>query len=323
MSLVQPNQAESLAIDSLYSGRPIEQISSNDGETLTAYLRIAMEATLMQRSYAFRADELESFKKQDTSDVTEADRDIEQYVRDSLLTAFPAEGFNGEETETVAGSSGRTFVLDPVDGTTSFLYFEQRSGLSLAQIEGKNVPFGLVSHAVVGEIAYAIDNQRTRVIQLGMRKKDTQIRELPVQHNPNHKMTVITQVGKSSQNLRNTLVERWHQKEIGRPQQSFGSPAVAILDSVRGKTVAVLQWLGGGKDTDDFDFAAAFKLVKNAGGKVIITRSNKHGLRAEHTKELTNDALTTTIPNNGIILTGANNDYVDDMYRSLLPKHNN
>ena len=64
-------------------------------------------------------------------------------------------------------------------------------------------------------------------------------------------------------------------------------------------------------------------IMINAGGKVIITRSNKHGLRAEHTKELTNDALTTTIPNNGIILTGANNDYVDDMYRSLLPKHNN
>ena len=277
----------------------------------------------MQRSYAFRADIIEKMTKGDTSDVTEADIEIERFVRESLLNAFPNDGFHGEETERVHGVSGKEFVLDPVDGTTSFLYFEQRSGLTLAQIEGDDVPFGLVSHTVAGEIAYAIDEQRTRLIQLGMRKKDTQIRELPVEHNASHPMTVITQVGKSSNHLRDTLLKRWKSKDIGRPQQLFGSPAVAILDAAKGKTVAVLQWLGGGKDTDPYDFAAAFKITKNAGGSIMVSRVNKKGLRADFTKTLESDQLTTTVHNNGIILASGNPEYTQTTYEYLLPDDKN
>ncbi len=319
MTVVPPNADEARAIDDLYDAKPLSNEPVADEDKLYSYLRIAMEATLMQKSYAFRADGLEQGKKNDSSNVTEADTEIERYIRDSLLTAFPDDGFHGEETERVHGANGKEFVLDPVDGTTSLLYFEQRSGLSFAQVDGNSVPFGLVSHAVAGEIAYAIDNQRTRLIQLGIRKSETQIRELPVKLNPAHRMTVITQVGKSGNHLREKLLTKWHSKDIYRPQQLFGSPAVAILDATRGKTVAVLQWLGGGRPTDPYDFAAAFKVVKNAGGEIILSRANKHGLRREHTKILDSDQLTTAIPNNGVIVASGTPQFAKAAYSYLLP----
>ncbi len=59
--------------------------------------------------------------KQDHSPVTVADREAEQLLRSTLLAAFPGDGFLGEESGTLAGTSGFRWVIDPVDGTRNFV----------------------------------------------------------------------------------------------------------------------------------------------------------------------------------------------------------
>ena len=57
--------------------------------------------------------------------VTRADRESEQFIRDRLLAARPDDGFLGEETGAEGGStgtSGLTWVVDPIDGTVNYLY---------------------------------------------------------------------------------------------------------------------------------------------------------------------------------------------------------
>jgi len=53
--------------------------------------------------------------------VCEADLAAEQYVFKKLRAAFPDHGFIGEEGAAVAGSSGLTWVVDPLDGTSNFV----------------------------------------------------------------------------------------------------------------------------------------------------------------------------------------------------------
>jgi histidinol-phosphatase len=59
--------------------------------------------------------------KQDQSPVTVADREAEQLLRTKLLGRFPGDGFLGEESGDAPGSSGFRWVIDPVDGTRSFV----------------------------------------------------------------------------------------------------------------------------------------------------------------------------------------------------------
>jgi histidinol-phosphatase len=59
--------------------------------------------------------------KQDESPVTVADRETEAVLRTSLLQAFPQDGFLGEESGDVPGSSGFRWIIDPIDGTRSFV----------------------------------------------------------------------------------------------------------------------------------------------------------------------------------------------------------
>ncbi len=59
--------------------------------------------------------------KEDASPVTVADRAAEQLLRDKLLGAFPDDGFLGEEFGDKPGGSGFRWIVDPIDGTRSFV----------------------------------------------------------------------------------------------------------------------------------------------------------------------------------------------------------
>jgi histidinol-phosphatase len=59
--------------------------------------------------------------KQDHSPVTLADQGAEQLLRKTLLGKFPKDGFLGEESGETPGTSGYRWIIDPVDGTASFV----------------------------------------------------------------------------------------------------------------------------------------------------------------------------------------------------------
>ncbi len=59
--------------------------------------------------------------KSDQSPVTVADREGEQLLRSTLLGKFPHDGFLGEESGYVNGTSGFRWIIDPIDGTRNFV----------------------------------------------------------------------------------------------------------------------------------------------------------------------------------------------------------
>ena len=59
--------------------------------------------------------------KADDSPVTEVDRRCEALIRSELESAYPDDGFLGEESGEAAGHSGRTWIVDPLDGTRPYI----------------------------------------------------------------------------------------------------------------------------------------------------------------------------------------------------------
>lgn len=59
--------------------------------------------------------------KDDRSPVTVADRQAEEHLRGRITAAFPDDGILGEEFPERPGTSGFRWILDPIDGTKSFI----------------------------------------------------------------------------------------------------------------------------------------------------------------------------------------------------------
>ncbi|MGO4188715.1 inositol monophosphatase family protein [Pseudarthrobacter sp. TAF60_1] len=84
----------------------------------SALVREAGQLALLMRMAG-----LQSRQKTSVSDVvTAADHAAEAYVLEQLRRCRPEDGILGEEGASVAGTSGRTWVIDPVDGTYNFLH---------------------------------------------------------------------------------------------------------------------------------------------------------------------------------------------------------
>ncbi len=83
--------------------------------------QIAREAGLITLDY-FRRQDLVVERKGDDSPVTAADRAAEEHLRSRIAEHFHNDGILGEEFPERPGSSGFRWILDPIDGTKSFIH---------------------------------------------------------------------------------------------------------------------------------------------------------------------------------------------------------
>ncbi len=89
-------------------------------ETLEFAIALAREGGDFTLPYFYSPD-LQVDRKADNSHVTEADRGAEKLIRERIEDRFPDDGIVGEEWGVKEGTSGRTWFLDPVDGTEVFV----------------------------------------------------------------------------------------------------------------------------------------------------------------------------------------------------------
>ncbi len=88
---------------------------------LALAVEAAKEAGRITLDY-FRRDDLDVKLKCDNTPVTAADRRAEEFLRQRIAAAFPADGILGEELAEQPGTSGFRWILDPIDGTKSFIH---------------------------------------------------------------------------------------------------------------------------------------------------------------------------------------------------------
>lgn len=114
----------------------------NDDLRLAFELADAADAATLAR---FRARDLVVETKPDASPVTEVDRAVERAARARLADARPEDGFLGEESGVVAGSSGRRWIVDPVDGTRNYSRGIPVWATLVALETGGDIELGVVS----------------------------------------------------------------------------------------------------------------------------------------------------------------------------------
>lgn len=99
--------------------------------------------------------EVGTYRKANNTFVTEADYEAEKFLRRKIEERFPLDAVIGEEEGERAGSSGRRWVVDPIDGTYSFVHGVPFYGVLIGlEIEGEPA-LGVVNIPALGELVYA------------------------------------------------------------------------------------------------------------------------------------------------------------------------
>lgn len=93
--------------------------------------------------------------KPDSSPVTEADERAEEVIRATLQRHFPGYGFYGEETGQHAMGAESIWLVDPIDGTKSFVREQPFFSTQIALLRAGELVLGVSLASVYGELAWA------------------------------------------------------------------------------------------------------------------------------------------------------------------------
>jgi len=96
--------------------------------------------------------------KSDLSPVTIADKKAEEVMRELIMKEFPSHGIIGEEFGNYNPEAEYVWVLDPIDGTKSFISGALSFGTLIALLHNGKPIIGVINHPILNEFLYG-DNQ--------------------------------------------------------------------------------------------------------------------------------------------------------------------
>ena len=217
--------------------------------------------------------------KNNTSDlVTIYDREIEDMVRDEVLTKFPHFEFWGEEThkahETMCDAP--TFVVDPIDGTINFTHGNPNFCISMALVVDKVPVVGVVYNPARGDLYTGISGQGSYYTKhFDLPEKYQKRQQLPLRHAPMMDMPnclLVVEWGNERKGANWVCRTSTHNKlltdmtEGGAMCKTIRSNGSAALDFCYvAQGIMDAFWEGG---VNSWDVAAGWCILKEAGGIV-------------------------------------------------------
>jgi histidinol phosphatase-like enzyme (inositol monophosphatase family) len=123
---------------------------SSSPEDLLGIAHSLADAAAAESLALFRT-QLEIITKADDSPVTRADRAAETAMRDILGAALPIDGIYGEEHGLERIDAARIWVLDPIDGTRSFITGSPLWGTLIGVLEDGRITLGMIDMPVLRE----------------------------------------------------------------------------------------------------------------------------------------------------------------------------
>jgi len=153
-----------------FSDVPADQLARR----LADARRFAVEAGQITLEYFGRSD-LVVDRKADDSPVTAADRQAEAHLRRQIAQAWPEDAVFGEEMAEQPGKSPFRWIIDPIDGTKSFIHGVPLYG-TLVALEREGEPLlGVIHIPALGETVYAARGQGAWYQQAGQPPKPARV----------------------------------------------------------------------------------------------------------------------------------------------------
>jgi myo-inositol-1(or 4)-monophosphatase len=238
--------------------------------------RAARAAGDVLMSYYGRAPEGLGSKSSDTDLVSDADREAERVVRELLAVERPEDGLVAEEGSHSQASSGRRWIVDPLDGTVNFIYGFPAWAVSVALDDGEGVAVGVV-HSPVHRETFCGERGGGAVVAANGERRRLRV------SNCDELGRAMVATGFSYEAPRRAEQAKVIRELLPRARDIRRAGAAA-LD---------LSWLAAGRvdayyerGLNPWDWAAGRLLVEEAGGSLASLDGDWPGLAAAATPEL-------------------------------------
>ena len=239
--------------------------------------RAARAAGEVLMSYYGRAAEGLASKTSPTDPVSDADREAERTIRELLLGEHPDDGILGEEGSRSSSASGRTWIVDPLDGTVNFLYGLRAWAVSIALEDQDGLAAGVVFNPVSGECFTA---ERGRGAAMSGRPIHvTDCRSLD-------RAMVATGFSYEADRRREQAQLLVELLPRIRDLRRAGAAALDLAFVAAGRVDAFYE-----RGLKAWDEAAGRRLVAEAGGVTADLEGEPHGVVAAATPELLDELL--------------------------------
>ena len=122
-------------------------------DTVTQFVRQAGEMIVEE------ASSLTIYTKGRADFVTQADLRVQNFIKDSLYKLYPQIDFMGEEEAARIDDEKPYWILDPIDGTTNYIYKYNHSAISLALKDDSEIVFGVIYNPFTNELFSAVHGE--------------------------------------------------------------------------------------------------------------------------------------------------------------------
>lgn len=132
-------------------------MQTNNEPSLQTLLDFALQATWQagRVTLGYFQTGIAAERKADNSPVTVADKQAEQMLRESINRYWPSHALIGEEYGHAAGTADYTWIIDPIDGTKSFISGVPFYSVLLALVKGEQPVLGVIHMPALNETVYA------------------------------------------------------------------------------------------------------------------------------------------------------------------------
>lgn len=244
------------------------------------------EAFAVIRNILFQAGELllrpiqlEIKCKNQYDFVTQTDVAVQKQIKQALAESFPQVGFMGEEDGACHALNVPTWILDPVDGTTNYIFDRRHSCISLAYFDGTAMRAGMIYDPYAGELFHTIKDGGSYCNESKMAVRS---------ETDYHKMLLLASAGASDKQiswLQLDLLRDLHQDIVDI--RICGSAALNFAYLACGRGSAFIS-----TPMYPWDGAAGALMVKEAGGVV----------RDYEGKEVDLASSTSTVAGNTVLV---------------------
>jgi inositol-phosphate phosphatase / L-galactose 1-phosphate phosphatase / histidinol-phosphatase len=210
---------------------------------------LADTAGAVSRRY-FRT-RVEVIDKPDLSPVTIADREAEAAMRELIARRFPAHGIFGEEHGRERADAEFVWVLDPIDGTKSFISGVPLFGTLIALNQGGQPILGL------------IDQPISRERWLGVRGAAATLNGAPIRTRACDRLERATLFSTTPEMFRGAAGERFRALAGAAKLVRYGADCYAYGLLAAGFVDAVVE-----AELKPYDFSAMVPIIEGAGGVV-------------------------------------------------------
>lgn len=228
---------------------------------------VGFRAFEMIRKWRLKIGELRHIEKEDGSPATFLEKKVEEFVTETLAGFYPEASFWGEELGQLSTEEGKILlIMDPIDGTRSFLGGFDTYAMSLSILKGKELLFSLICAPPTGDFGYRIGNRPSRLFQYPFFSEEIALIDLP--YIPaSSPLLVNIHAAKVSLQALTHLYKLWHERKLALVRSLSGSPSQMILEVARGGGVYINSWSGG--PTMPYDLITSHHLLVGAGGHMI------------------------------------------------------